>query len=127
MNINIRIDAPDLTNLANGLTALATAIAKKKASSLTEKTNQTSQTPQTSKISPAEAPAAESTESAQLTQTIQTENTVTLEQVRAKLAALSQAGKQAQVKELIAKFGGKKLTDIPTEKYPELLAEAEGL
>ncbi|WP_031538055.1 hypothetical protein [Bacillus sp. MB2021] len=51
----------------------------------------------------------------------------TLEDVRAKLAALSQAGKQVQVKELITGFGAKKLSDIPAEKYPELLEEAEKL
>ena len=47
-----------------------------------------------------------------------------LEDVRAKLAALSQDGKQVQVKELITSFGAKKLSDIPVEKYPELLEEA---
>jgi len=51
----------------------------------------------------------------------------TLEDVRAKLAALSQDGKQVQVKELITGFGAKKLSDIPVEKYPELLVEAEKL
>ena len=51
----------------------------------------------------------------------------TLEEVRAKLATLAQSGKQEQVKALIQKFGAKKLTDIPTEKYPELLKEAEAL
>lgn len=50
---------------------------------------------------------------------------VTLEQVRTKLAALAQAGKQAQVKELLQSFGATKLTDVPAEKYPELLAKAE--
>lgn len=48
----------------------------------------------------------------------------TLEDVRAKLAALSQDGKQMQVKELITGFGAKKLSDIPVEKYPELLEQA---
>ena len=48
----------------------------------------------------------------------------TLEDVRAKLAALSQDGKQVQVKELITGFGAKKLSDISAEKYPELLEEA---
>jgi len=52
---------------------------------------------------------------------------ITLEEVRTKLAALAQSGKQEQVKALIQKFGAKKLTDIPTEKYPELLKEAEAL
>lgn len=53
--------------------------------------------------------------------------TVTLEEVRAKLAGLSQSGKQAEVKTLIKKFGAKKLTEIPKEKYPELLALAEAM
>ncbi len=53
--------------------------------------------------------------------------TITLEDVRAKLAALSQDGKQAEVKELITEFGAKKLSDVPAEKYSELLAKAEVL
>lgn len=52
------------------------------------------------------------------------ENPYTLETVRAKLAALSQSGKQAEVKELITSFGAKKLTDISVEKYPELMEKA---
>jgi len=52
---------------------------------------------------------------------------VTMEKVRAKLAALMQGGRQAEVKELLKKYGGDKLSDIPEENYPELLAEAEGL
>lgn len=51
--------------------------------------------------------------------------TVTLEEVRAKLAGLAQGGKQAQVKELLGKFGASKLTEVPAEKYAELLAAAE--
>jgi hypothetical protein len=50
-----------------------------------------------------------------------------LETVRATLAALSQAGKAPEVKDLIGKFGAAKLTDIPTERYGELLAAAEEL
>jgi hypothetical protein len=49
----------------------------------------------------------------------------TLEQVRAKLASLAQSGKQKEVKELIASFGVKKLTDIPEDKYPEVMEKAE--
>ena len=52
---------------------------------------------------------------------------VSLEQVRAKLAALSQGGKAAEVKSLIGEFGVAKLTEIPSEKYGELLAKAEAL
>jgi len=52
---------------------------------------------------------------------------VTLEEVRAKLAALSQDGKQAEVKALIKKYGGAKLSDITKDKYPSLLKDAEEL
>lgn len=52
-------------------------------------------------------------------------NLPTLEEVRAKLASLSKAGKQAQVRELITGFGAKKLSDIPRERYPEILEKVE--
>jgi len=51
----------------------------------------------------------------------------TLVQVREKLAALSQAGKQAEVKALITKLGATKLSEIPEAKYAELMKEAEAL
>ena len=65
-----------------------------------------------------EAPAAETPAPA---------STVTLEQVRAKLTELSQGGKAANVKTLIAKFGGTKLTDLKAEQYADVLAAAEAL
>ncbi len=52
---------------------------------------------------------------------------ISKEVVRAKLAALTQEGKQAEVKELFAQFDAKKLSEIPEEKYQELLTAAEGL
>lgn len=53
--------------------------------------------------------------------------TVTLETVRTKLAELAQAGKQAQVKELIKSFGAQKLSDIAEENYAELLEKASAV
>jgi hypothetical protein len=53
--------------------------------------------------------------------------TIALEDVRAKLASLSQSGKQRDVKELITKYGAKKLTDIDPACYEKLLNEAEVL
>lgn len=50
---------------------------------------------------------------------------ISLEEVREKLAALSQAGKQKEVKVLIKKFGGNKLTEIDSENYEALLREAD--
>lgn len=55
------------------------------------------------------------------------EQKISLEQVREKLAALAKAGKQEQVKELIASYGASKLTEIPAEKYAELLEKAEAI
>ena len=55
------------------------------------------------------------------------EPTYTLVEVRAKLAGLSQAGKQAQVKALIESFGAAKLTDIDPAKYAAVMKQAEAL
>lgn len=56
---------------------------------------------------------------------VKIEEPPTLEEVRLSLATLSQSGKQKEVKALITKYGAKKLSDIPAEKYPELLKDAE--
>lgn len=53
--------------------------------------------------------------------------TITLEDVRAKLATLSQDGKQTDVKALITEFGAQKLSEIPAGKYAELLKKVEAL
>lgn len=52
---------------------------------------------------------------------------VSLEDVRAYLAVLSQKGKTAEVKALILKFGANKLSEVDESKYAELLKEAEGI
>lgn len=57
----------------------------------------------------------------------ETKPTVTLETVRTKLAELAQAGKQAQVKELIKSFGAQKLSDVAVEDYAELLEKASAV
>jgi LAS superfamily LD-carboxypeptidase LdcB len=52
---------------------------------------------------------------------------ITLDDVRIALGNLSQAGKQAEVKTLIASFGATKLSEITSDKYAELMAQAEAL
>ena len=52
---------------------------------------------------------------------------ITLEEVRAKLSALSQAGKKTEVSALIAEFGATKLTEVKSEDYAALMAKAEKL
>ena len=49
---------------------------------------------------------------------------ISFEDLRAVLAAITRQGKQEKVKELITKYGAKKLSDVPEDKYHELLDEA---
>ena len=67
---------------------------------------------------PAEKPAAEEAPAPEA---------ITLEQLRAKMATVSQAGKCAECKALLAKFGASNLTSVPAEKYGDLLVEVEAL
>ena len=53
--------------------------------------------------------------------------TVTFVQLRSRLSEISRSGKTAEVKELIAKYGASKLSDIAEADYAAVLAEAEGL
>lgn len=66
---------------------------------------------------PAEAPAEKN----------EPEETIRLEDVRAVLAAKSRDGYGAQVRALIAKYGGGKLSDIDPADYGSLLKDAEVL
>ncbi|XCB36284.1 hypothetical protein RQN46_08600 [Arcanobacterium hippocoleae] len=52
-------------------------------------------------------------------------STPSLVEVRGILAELSRAGYTAEVRNLITSFGFDKLSEIPAELYPELLAKAE--
>jgi hypothetical protein len=51
----------------------------------------------------------------------------TLEDVRGVLANKSQSGLTTEVKELISKYGGSKLSDINPENYADIIKEAEVL
>lgn len=51
----------------------------------------------------------------------------TLEDVRGILAEKSQNGLTAEVKGLISRFGGSKLSDIDPDRYEEIIKEAEVL
>jgi len=52
---------------------------------------------------------------------------ITLEEVRAKLAEKSQAGLTAEVREIINKYGGSKLSEIDPKHYTDMLKDAEVL
>lgn len=67
---------------------------------------------------PAEKPAAEEAPAPEA---------ITLEQLRAKMAAKSQAGKGPECKALLARFAATNLTAVPVEQYSDLLAAVEAL
>jgi hypothetical protein len=52
---------------------------------------------------------------------------ISLEDVRAVLAIKSRDGKTLEVRKLINTYGVTKLSDVPEEKYQELMAKAEAL
>ena len=52
---------------------------------------------------------------------------ISLEDVRAALAIKSRDGKTLEVRKLINTYGVTKLSDVPEEKYRELMAKAEAL
>lgn len=74
--------------------------------------------PKKAKKPPAEKPAAEEAPAPE---------PITLEHLRAKMAAKSQAGKGPECKALLATFGASNLTSVPADKYSYLLAAVEEL
>ncbi len=98
--------ADDAKALSESLRAIANEIADRAAA-------QPGTTSEAIKEEPTEVPKAE--------------KSVTLEEVRAVLAEKSRAGLTAEVKELIAKHGADKLSDVDPAEYAEMLKEAEAL
>ncbi|MDN9011080.1 hypothetical protein [Brevibacillus laterosporus] len=124
MNITVTISAPELANAIQTLAqALSTGSATKVSpfripSDSTESVADKKGKPTDEKKAANEEKAKEEGTGEQI---------IPLEPVRAKLAALAKSGKQAEVKELIASFGASKLTDIPADKYLQLLMQAEAI
>jgi len=107
--MNIKIEAPELVAAMNKLAEAMMASqpkAKKPAASAPAPTPEV------------EAPAPAPADSAPA---------VTLVQVRARLAELSSEGKKEAIKKLMSDFGVSKLTEVPEEKYGELMTAAEAL
>ena len=53
--------------------------------------------------------------------------TLTLEEVRHELALLAQAGFSQEIKELIARHGASRLSDVDASQYSALLDEAKSI
>lgn len=66
-------------------------------------------------------------ETVQPTKQIAAEKVSALEDVRAVLAVKSQNGMTAEVKGLITKYGGTKLSDVDPKHYADLIKDAEVL
>ena len=132
LEITVRLEAPEL---AASLDNLAAAIANKPLTAAPTTTTKAKKEKEPAATAPAASatpepttqPAPETASTSEFAPATAPEATYTLVQVREKLATLSQAGKQAQVKTLITKMGAAKLSDVPAEKYAELMKEAEAL
>ena len=55
---------------------------------------------------------------------VESQPIVTLEEVRTALGALASSGKNAVVRELLAKHNATRLSEVNPDEYPSLLAEA---
>ncbi|GAA0319159.1 hypothetical protein GCM10008967_07110 [Bacillus carboniphilus] len=96
--MKIEIDVKGLDNIVSAINSLANVLSN---TSLPTEINSVKE------VAPAKEDEKENTKPKAI------QNVTNLEKVRAKLAALSQDGKQAEVKALITEFGAKKLSDIP--------------
>ena len=116
----------DLRSLADSLQAVADAVADSDAAGAEmtttkepEETGKAGKTGKTAKnTAKKEAKAAKQEPE---------EKPLTLEEVRAVLAEKSRSGHTEEVRELLAKHGADKLSEIDPAEYPVLLAEAEVL
>ena len=109
----------ELINALNALTKAVGALTEKITSEYLN-TFETIYDPAEDEPQAAEAPKEQPTPK-------QAEATVTFVQLRSRLSEISRSGKTAEVKELIAKYGASKLSDITESDYSAVLAEAEGL
>ena len=127
MNINISITAPELIEAMNRLADALQAGQVKPAQveQVVEKLQEEAKPRKPKADKPAPEPVQEVKEEP-AAEPVADVN-ITLDDIRIKLGNLSQAGKQDEVKKLIAAFGATRLSEISTDKYADLMAEAEAL
>ena len=117
----------DLRSLADSLQAVADAAADNGAAEAEMTT--TKEPEETGKAGKTGKAAAKNTakKEAKAVKQEPEEKPLTLEEVRAVLAEKSRSGHTEEVRELLAKHGTDKLSEIDPAEYPVLLAEAEVL
>jgi len=120
VNMSFSIQATTAHELASGIRELAAIIGAAK-TDIADDVKAAEPAPQSeSKVEPEPEPQPET----QSETKPKAEPTASIEAVRLKLAELVQSGKQAEVKQLLESFGAAKLSDVPPERYGELLAKA---
>ena len=117
----------DLRSLADSLQAVADAVAYSDAAGAEMTTAKEPE--ETGKAGKTGKAAAKNTakKEAKAAKQEPEEKPLTLEEVRAVLAEKSRSGHTEEVRELLAKHGADKLSEIDPAEYPALLAEAEVL
>lgn len=125
INVTIKIQCPEL---ATAILTLADVFGDYLNATAGQQVTRKGRTAPGATAATETAAAAETAQPAATEDTKTVAKAVTLEEVRTKLAELSQTGHQAKVKELIKSIAGvNKLTDVPAEKYAELLAAARAV
>ena len=116
----------DLRSLADSLQAVADAVADSGAAEAEmTTTKEPEETGKAGKTGKAAKNAAK--KEAKAAKQEPEEKPLTLEEVRAVLAEKSRSGHTDEVRELLARHGADKLSEIDPAEYPALLAEAEVL
>lgn len=80
---------------------------------------------QNSKISKEDTAKSETDSVEKYEQLARSLSPIKLENLRKRLVVLSNEGRREQIRSLINKYGGTTLTEVPEDKYGELLREAE--
>lgn len=107
----------ELINALNALTKAVGALTEKITSEYLD-TFETIYDPEKDKPQASEAPKEQPTPEPE-------KQTVTFVQLRSRLSEISRSGHTQEVKELIAKYGAERLSDIAESDYAAVLAEAE--
>lgn len=124
INMSFSIQATTAQELASGIRELAAIIGAAE-TDIADDVKAAEPAPQSeSKVEPEPETQPEPQPEPKLTAEPEPKPTASIEAVRLKLAELVQAGKQAEVKQLLESFGATKLSDVPPERYGELLAKA---
>lgn len=137
MSITITIEAKsakelaaDVWGLAQSLRLTETGVAvgapddAAQPAQTTAKTDESAQAPVAQTQASPAAPAQPETTAADDTPAV---DVVDIEVVRARLAELAKAGKQAEVKALLSEFGAVRVSDVAAERRGELLEAAEAI